>query len=239
METKILFLLLFVVASLFLAKLIGRYVYLFFEFMFNQESKWYDKSIEKPRLLFHIFTLILFLLSFLPFQSSKIIDFTDWNDYTKISATFLLFGTGVFTSLFSWSSRFKYKFIPNIESKIQKLNTLKLKVDLDKDAILKKYLSETYISKDSFDDFERFIRGEEIENHIAWVCKTQISKQTSYPPLFDLLHEIVEGGFLHKEKKRSLYERYVIDHFIIKGVEFEKNIKPRYCEWITKMNKAE
>lgn len=239
METKKIFLLLIILIFLIFIRLIGRYVHRFIEFMFNQKSKWYKKSIEKPRLLFHILALILFILSFVPLWGYERVEFMNWNDMIRLSASFILFAIGAFFSLFSWSSKFKYRFVPKVESKIRNRNTLKIRTDLDKDAIFEKYLSETYISNDSFDDFKRFIHGEEIKNRIIWTNEAHKSGQVMYKSLFGLLHEVIEGGFHHKDKKRSVYEKYVADHFIIERGEFEKNIKYRYCEWIKAINKAE
>lgn len=239
METKKLFIILFVVASLSFSRLVGRYAIFFYEFMFNQKSKWYDKSIEKPRLLFHILAVIFFIISLIPLWNYRGINFANCLDCLNLASTLLSFSTGLFFALFSWTPKFKYKFIPKIESTIQKQNTLKIRKELDKETLLGKYLTEEYISKESFDDFERFIQGKEIENLIIWKNKARRSKQTTYLSLFDLLHEIIEGGFDPKNKERSIFVEYVKEIFVIEGVQFKKNINARYSEWITAMNKAE
>ncbi|NMA74233.1 MAG: hypothetical protein GX963_08775 [Bacteroidales bacterium] len=211
----------------------------FIEFMFNQKSRWYDKKIEKPRLLLHIIAFIAFLLSLIPIRYIDVeFSLSNFKNISLIISSIMLYMTALFLIAFSWTKKFKLKFIPKIEESLNRKN-FKVRKDIDKKQILERYQNKNFIHETSFEDFELFIQNRPIKNKIIWQDRNTRSKQVTYITLFDMLNEIFENGLISGEVKQSVFTDFINENFIIEGVEFDKNIKGRYSEWKYSRNKAE
>lgn len=226
-----------VIFALLIFRLLIVYIEVFIIFMLNQKNSQYDKQVERPRLLFHIIAFIVIGLSFIPIHNlTGCIEF-NWEATLLLSISTILFISGGIIVVFSWSKMFKNKYIPLLESRIIAKYQLKLKSNINIDSLCRTCIEKQAIDKDSIDDFKLLLQGAKCDSPIKWTEKSLRSKQISYKPLFNLLHEIIEGGFLPQKVGRDLYLSFVIDNFIIEGVQFEKNLPARYSEWITEMNK--
>ena len=232
METRHIILIL--IGALAFGKLMVRYILMFMEYMFNQKSKWFDKKVEKPRLLFHIIALIWFVVAFITIRYAKV-ESSNWMTALSFTPAILFVILTILTISASWTRKFAYRFIPAVESKINEQYSFTLKKDIDKQFIFNKYLSTEYISEESFEDFKKLINGLKVSNPIVWQCRATRSKQVTFPPLFDLLHEIIEGGFMSVDKKRSLYINYILENFEFGETFNTPNLGDRYGDWIRKL----
>ena len=223
---------------LFSSKTIWLYVKMFIEFIINKKSKWYNKQIERPRLLLYVIALLTILLSFIPVGAMEIniISFSRTSHILFLLSTLILFFISLLIILFSRTKRFETKFITKIKGSIAK-RQLKVSNRIDKEEIKKKYQNNNFIHESSFEDFNFFIQNKAVKNKIIWQDRNTRSKQVTYITLFDLLHDIIEGGLISGEIKQSVFTSFIIKNFTIEGVEFDKNIKGRYSEWKYSRNK--
>lgn len=237
MTYEILRIVYYVISALLIFRLLIVYIEVFIIFMLNQKNTQYDKQVEKPKLLFHILAFIFIGLSFIPIYNLKgHLELNLWF-IALLSISAILFVLGVTIAIFSWTKKFENKYIPILENKIIAKYQLKIRSNIDIDSYYRTIIEEQAIDKDSLDDFKLLLQGAKCKSPIKWTKKSLRSKQISYKPLFDLLHEIIEDGFLPQKVGRNIYLRFVKDNFIIEGVQFEKNLPARYSEWVTGMNK--
>ena len=113
--------------------------------------------------------------------------------------------------------------------------TLLIKRGIDTDSIIEQCIENQLIDKDSRIDFGLLLQNKQVVNEIIWIDNYENkSKLTNYRSLFDLLNDIIEGGFIAEKRKRKPYYDYVINNFTTNNGLRKSNISPRYSEWINK-----
>jgi len=101
-------------------RLLIPYVGFFARFMFNESTQW-DKYIEKPRLVFYGFGLLLMHSSY-----SAILEYSEPLRGFFFYANCLMFIGGIAMSQITWTKRFKNVFVPKIREKLKKNNNFSL-----------------------------------------------------------------------------------------------------------------
>ena len=227
-----------IVSVVILLKILKVYVEMFISFMLNQENIQYDNRVEKPRLLFHILGIMFIGLSFLPIDKLNGHVEIDFEHLISLFSSLIFFILGVVTICFSWSKKFRYKYVPMLEKKIKEKYKLKIKESVNVENYVKKFIETSTIDPESENDLTLFLNNRTVNSTIVWTAKTSRSKQISYISLFNFLDEVVEGGFMVKEQSRNIYLSLVTDNFIIERVAFKTNVPSRYSEWLnTKVKK--
>lgn len=222
-----------VISVIVLLRILKVYAEMFISFMLNQKNIQYDGQVEKPRLLFHILGIIFISISFLPIGRLNGSIQVDFEQIVLLFSSLTFFILGIVTIMFSWSKKFKHKYIPILEKKIKEKYQLKIKDSIDVEHYVKQFIDTSLIAPESKSDFVSFLNNKPISSAIVWTAKTSRSKQPCYRSLFNFLDEVIDGGFMVTEQSRQIYLSLVIDNFIIEGVEFKTNVPPRYSEWLT------
>ena len=217
-----------IIVVILLLRIFKVYLEMFVSFMLNQENIQYDSRIEKPRLLFHILGILLIGVSFFLIKELNEFVKIDIEHVLLLFSSFGFYTLGVVAILFSWSKKFRNKYIPILEKKIKEKYKLKIKESVDIENYVKKFTETSTIDTESEKDLILFLNNEKVSSTIIWTAKTSRSKKLCYRSLFNFLDEVVEGGFMVKEQSRNIYHSLVTDNFIIEGVVFEKNVPPSY-----------
>ena len=105
-----------------IAKLLIMYFKIFIWYMFNLPIFWWNKDIEKPRLLFSFFGILFIFSSWILFLKSEHINIVLFEIkikvYWELILALLLNITGLFILFYMWSENFTEKLLPFIRRKI-------------------------------------------------------------------------------------------------------------------------
>lgn len=93
-----------------IGRLFFKYFKIFIWYMFNTPITWWNKEIEKPRLLLYIFGLLSIIISWKLFKNE---------DYIFLMLFSILINlSGILILLFTWTNRFESRFIQQIKKKL-------------------------------------------------------------------------------------------------------------------------
>lgn len=103
-----------------IGRLLFKYLKIFIWYMFNSPVFWWDKYVEKPRLLFTSFGGLLVLASWLVFSNSNDIYVLSFrvNAYWEMlfAISLNIIGVSIFYSV--WTKKFEEKLLPYIRKRI-------------------------------------------------------------------------------------------------------------------------
>ena len=235
---------------------------LLIEFMFNQESRWYNKYIEKPRTLLHIFALFFVLVAFFLLRGLFIKHVIN---YTDIFIGVFIYIGGILILLFTYSKKFECIFIPLVEKTIQNNNKTLIFKNLEDDSLhsiffkmeqLEQLPCENDEKQKLIDKLTLFYKEkptkEKSDTEKINIAIPQKNGQVSYHPIFYFLNEIIEDGIIDIEinkKDECIYyalkgsRRKQLTNLIIKffkkGGESikESSLSTAYTSWVSKYNK--
>jgi hypothetical protein len=214
----------------------------FGEYMLNKPNAWYDKKIEKPRLLFHIFAAISMSASYLSIQGlTGLIHFNGWELIRVLTAIIFLL-LGIFILISTWTKKFENQIISFLNKNNSEKNFIFIiKKDIDINIYCEKYVgtgnNRISIAQESLEDFKLFLTNQKTINKIKWIHIAHNKKDINYQKLFDLLDEIIIGGFKAKDGDGTSYLDFVTNNFIMGDLEehsFKINIPGRYSKWKNK-----
>lgn len=226
--------------ALLFGKIIWIQFILFIEYMFNSKSSWYNKQVEKPRIYFFIIALISFRFS-IYFLSKCEGEFLDYKNLKYSIGIVLLLAIPLAISIFIWSKKFKDNFIKEIKEFLEELNKpLCFKKNLDIEAMVREAIDTQQIfDKTSRESYRAFLENREVKSKINLIIGSYKSKIPTYVPLFELFHNIYEGGVyeLNKKNKKELF--YIITSNFTKdsNVITETNIRSSYNTWSRKIDR--
>lgn len=204
---------------------------LLLNYLSSCKSTWFNKKVEKFRLIFQIIGLLLFLFSYVLWRKYEG-NILEWKNILYISAFFLLFITGGGTIWISWHKSFKDKY--EIFMKDKSKNTLIFKKDLNIEEEVERTIDidKTFLKK-SQKDLISFLKKEEQENSIYLIALAERSTEITYFPLFDFFNRICKNGIydLNPEQIKEL-SKNIIDNFAKdkKNITIEQ-IKSSYYRW--------
>ena len=242
MTYYILKLIILTIFTIIIYRIFKPFFFRFGEYMLNKPHTWYDKKIEKPRLLFHIFAAISMTASYLSIQDlTGLIVFNGWELIRVLTAIIFLL-LGVFILISTWTKRFEYQIISFAEKNKSKKNiNFTIKKGIDINTYCEKYVgtgnNRISVAQESLEDFKLFLNNQKIINKIKWIDIAQNKKDNNYQKLFDLLDEIFIEGFKAKDGDGTSYLDFVTNNFImgdLKEESFKINIHGRYSEWKNK-----
>lgn len=127
--------------------ILKKYVTWFVMFMFNVKLNDYNKYIEKPRLLIYlIFLPLLFLIT------SQLKNINASDSFLTQLIQFLIYNSSIFICClflgFTWTEKFIFKFIPDVEETLQKVSEHKSLTEENKQTIFEKFRQFEIIDDD-------------------------------------------------------------------------------------------
>lgn len=235
---------LLIIALFVFFRFMKMYLLLFITFMFNEKSIWYDLTIEKPRLLFHLIGILLFLGSFVILRT---LTTQELNSLSQVWGAFfcaiVLLVVGIASVLYSWTEKFEYYFLPKVKTLLQKEYRLEYKEKITievVEATAKKLIENKMLAEESKDLFVQLFTEGVIEDKIKWIAKSKNSYIHCYS-LFDMLYSASKGNILNLEKearKKILY--FIIANFSNRGNKIKfTSLNPSYTYWDSKKGKKE
>lgn len=101
-------------------KLFLKYFKIFIWYMFNAPITWWNKEIEKPRLLFFFFGILFFIFSWFLFLKADDIWIFNWkiDAYYQMSLAVLLNIVGILILYGVWAKGFELRLLPYIKRKL-------------------------------------------------------------------------------------------------------------------------
>lgn len=213
-------------------------MFIFNEIRENPNIK-YDKKIEYPRCLIHLFGSFFVILSLYTYHDNIIT--TPLNNIQKlpfwgiisnnafvvitIVASIALFVLGSLIIIFCWSRRFEsaYQIDKEKDSIIEKIIdfSLSLKEGLDIVKIADALVLEKKILLESKETVITFLCKKQNISKIEWIA-TSRSGKINYMSLFNFLHLIhTDGIYNFRGKERKALITFIIQHFS----KFKENIE--------------
>lgn len=234
-------------------KLISFYFVLFVYYMFNSQYKEYNKTIEKPRLFFHLIFIPIALIFYVNLIEKILIynnlkeKSNNWHinsifQNAELSIYLSCFTISILFVFFTRTKQFENHLIPIIE---KKLNLDKTIIEFNPEANLKDLFEKELIGNNrceiTFENLELFASGKKMSEKAKWIdlkgqksTRDATSKEISYGFIFDMLHEnIIKDGIKNlSRKKRKAIMELIIDNFT-KGDDIIKhsNLNKSYTNW--------
>lgn len=235
-------------------KILKIYFKYFINYMFTIPNNTFNKLIEKPRLLFHLFFIpinIVFTSGFINIISlhekgQKSLNLLNINDSYLllfiINIVLIGFVFSVLGIYYSWTKKFENQFIPMIEEKLKSLTVI---IEYNEENNLKELYDNELIYNNrcevSFQNLELFAKGQKMSEKIKWIDKKgqksttdAKSKEITFGFIFDMLHEnIIKDGIKNlKGKRRSLIMDLIVENFTKDNEMIKKgNINKSYNNW--------
>lgn len=136
----------------------------FTAYMFTIKTSFFDKKIERPRLLMYLFfgslnLCVLYSLYPHVLEDPKMLDlnnpkFSDINTNYLMPIYTLIYGGTIFLLIFTWSKKFKKRLIPKVQKKILKRQGKSFQIDWEEDELASIF--------EGLYDFD-FVEGEEMD----------------------------------------------------------------------------
>lgn len=200
------------------------------------DNSWWDKRIQRPRILIYIVYFGVLYLVVTNFPSNK-------NDYVlilnRLSLIFyLLIGSFVVGRLI-WSKKFETLILPELKNIVSH----DIKIMTSDSKVLDSLIDDnkSNIDKSSIEDFKKLLKGEKLDSRIKWVG-TSGKNSITYTGIFLVLHSVIEGGEIKfsREKRKALMN-FITDNFVkfeeeeIKEISFN-TINGAYTNFILPHN---
>lgn len=228
-------------------RIIGFYSKLFRYHMFNVKVNIYDKKTERPRLYMHLVALLFFSLAFYFIKNINVNSIVQ--KYAYLFGALILTIVSVGIIIFTWTNRFKNKWVEKVTESINDKFTPPLfKENIDIDEIIKKTIEcdKPVFDKESTESLKLFLiqKGENLSDNIkrnkikVIATSDKVSDVITYYPIFELLNVVLKADISLLNVDESLLNKVlilIINNFTRKDEEIkEKLLKKSYNRWVVK-----
>ncbi|NDV96894.1 hypothetical protein D0T84_18565 [Dysgonomonas sp. 521] len=182
-------------------RLFFKYLKIFIWYMFNTPITWWNKEVEKPRLLFFIFGIFAVIISWKLFLEA--------NSIFLMILSLLINLIGILTLFFVWTSKFELRFIQEIK---EKLLGKKIYSPYSKGYDLQLILNRLDFIKCDLQTFQDLLSGNKISPEKKIVCRLPKIRLIRF--VFIVFH------FNHQTNPKVIKE--VISHYFLneKGEQY-------------------
>lgn len=177
-------------------------------YFFCIDNYWWEKRVQRPRILIYILYFGIFYLSFAELKYGE-------KDVLGMITNFLFFLYLIFGVLllgnFIWKSEFETSLLNEIKVLISDEISLKLYSKNEIEDFIKDNIENIHSS--SIDDFRNFLSGNPISNKIKWIG-TSGKNVVTYTGLFYMTHTLLkEGNELFIKKQRRKFLEFICENF--------------------------